>query len=310
MNKEIKLQDFFLKFRDALLEKTKEQVAPLYNGSVDNNKLYSEYLTELSRKPFVAQENAVQALMKLLVEKDSRAGILCGDMGTGKTIMAIALAHIFSKLNKNKFLVLAPPHLVFKWKREIENTMPNARVVVLNGSDSVATLNKVRLAQIKPTVPTFYIIGRVRLRLGGDWDTACNKRSIQSVNRSIKIGDKRKDIIAEMQLGSQSIISCPRCGEPQLNKKRDSFLSYMPTNEKISCQKCNEPMWMSISKTSNVPKIQRIIKALCTLPTIGKAKANMIINMVGESLITNSLEGNVSQLVNLLDEKAILRTVF
>ena len=302
MNKEISLQEFFNDFKDALISKTKEQVAPLYKGTQDNNPTYTEWMKELKRAPFDAQENAVQALLKLLLEKDNRAGVLCGDMGTGKTIMAIALSYVFSKLNKNRFLVLAPPHLVYKWKREIELTIPESRVIVLNGSDSVAKLNQIRGNDSKPTVPTFFIIGRVRLRLGGDWDTASQSRSVKALRKAIKIGDKRKDMINELPLDSRNIISCPKCGEPQLNKKGDSFLSFMPTKHKISCHYCNEPMWKSISKTSNTPKITRIYKALCSLPTIGKSKANMIINMCGEDLISNSLEGNLYQLVNLLDE--------
>jgi len=303
MNKEISLQQFFADFKDCLIAKTKEQVAPLYSGSKDNDPRYTSWMQELKRVPFDAQENAVQALLKLLLEKDNRAGILCGDMGTGKTIMAISLAHVFSKLNKNRFLVLAPPHLVYKWKREIEMTMPESRVIILNGSDAVAKLNKVRIGNSKPTVPTFFIIGRVRLRLGGEWDTAYQNRSVKVLNKAIKIGDKRKDIISELPLDSRNVISCPKCGEPQLDKKQENFLIFMPTKHKISCYQCNEPMWKSISKTSNTPKVERIYKALCSLPTIGKSKANMIMNMFGEELISNSLEGNLYQLINLLDEK-------
>lgn len=303
MNKKISLQQFFNDFKEPLIAKTKEQVAPLYTGSQDNNPRYTAWLEELKRKPFDTQENAVQALSKLLLDQDSRAGVLCGDMGTGKTIMAIALSHIFSKLNKNRFLVLAPPHLVYKWKREIELTLPTSRVIVLNGADAVAKLNKVRMNDTKPTVPTFFIIGRVRLRLGGDWDTAYQSRSVKVLNKAIKIGDKRKEIISELPLDSRNVISCPKCGEPQLDKKQSKLLTFMPTKHKISCYKCHEPMWKSISKTSDTPKIQRIYKALCSLPTIGKAKANMIINMFGEDLISNSLEGNLYQLINLLDDK-------
>lgn len=302
MNKQITLQEFFKDFKNALMEKTKEQIAPLYSGSKDNDARYSAWMEELKRKPFDAQENAIQALLKLLIQKDKRAGILCGDMGTGKTLMAIALSYVFSKLNRNRFLVLAPPHLVYKWKREIEITLPESRVIVLNGSDSIAKLNKYRNVKSKPTVPTFFIVGRVRLRLGGDWDVAYQRRSVKNLRKAIKVGDKRKDIISELPLNHGGIVTCPRCGEPQLDKRGEYFLSFLPTNYKMKCGSCHEPMWTAISKTSNTPKIARIHKALCTLPTIGKAKANMIINTFGEELVTNSLESNLFQLVNLLDE--------
>jgi N12 class adenine-specific DNA methylase len=34
----------------------------------------------------------------------------------------------------NKNLIVSPPHLVYKWRREILNTIPDAKVVTLNGS--------------------------------------------------------------------------------------------------------------------------------------------------------------------------------
>jgi SNF2 family DNA or RNA helicase len=40
-------------------------------------------------------------------------------MGTGKTMMAISLAAVAAGENMNKNLIVSPPHLVYKWRREI-----------------------------------------------------------------------------------------------------------------------------------------------------------------------------------------------
>ena len=298
--KTIALADFFNDFKDSLTQKASKQLSPAYTG--DNVVKYSEWLKELKRKPFKAQENAVQALMKLLMEKGEKAGILCGDMGTGKTIMAIALAHTFSKLGKKNMLVLSPPHLVYKWKREIEQTMPEANVIVLNGADSISKLNNIRYNNNKPSVPTFYIIGRVRLRLGGEWQPACFYKKAALLAKSLKFGDKRKDLL-NLLPSDASVVCCPKCGEPQQNSKKDKFIMYAPNNKRLECGSCKEQLWVSISKKQSLTKQQRIFKALCSLPTIGKIKAENILKQFGEELLSKSLEENIFQLINLMDER-------
>jgi SNF2 family DNA or RNA helicase len=47
-------------------------------------------------------------------------------MGTGKTMMAISLAAVAAGENMNKNLIVSPPHLVYKWRREILNTIPDS----------------------------------------------------------------------------------------------------------------------------------------------------------------------------------------
>jgi hypothetical protein len=40
--------------------------------------------------------------------------------------------------------VLSPPHLVYKWRREIQETVAGAKVWVLNGPDTLVKLIKLR----------------------------------------------------------------------------------------------------------------------------------------------------------------------
>jgi SNF2 family DNA or RNA helicase len=50
-------------------------------------------------------------------------------MGTGKTMMAICAAAVMQQSHP-RTLVISPPHLVYKWRREILETVPHARVWV------------------------------------------------------------------------------------------------------------------------------------------------------------------------------------
>ena len=49
-------------------------------------------------------------------------------MGTGKTFIGAAAAHM---AGFRRVLVLCPPHLVPKWKREVEVTVPGARASIV-----------------------------------------------------------------------------------------------------------------------------------------------------------------------------------
>ncbi|MEJ2717412.1 MAG: SNF2-related protein [Deltaproteobacteria bacterium] len=100
--------------------------------------------------------------------------ILVGEMGTGKTEMAIAVSHLIPKRNY-RVLVMCPPHLVQKWIREIDVTLPKCKIVNLNGKE-LAELEDLRHAR-KPLSPEFYVLGRERAKNHHRWKTAVIKQT-------------------------------------------------------------------------------------------------------------------------------------
>ncbi|MFU7548355.1 DEAD/DEAH box helicase, partial [Pseudomonas paraeruginosa] len=67
-------------------------------------------------------------------------------------------------------LVLSPPHLVYKWRREIQETVAGAKVWVLNGPDTLVKLLKLReQLGVSPQGQEFFVLGRVRMRMGFHW---------------------------------------------------------------------------------------------------------------------------------------------
>jgi hypothetical protein len=90
-------------------------------------------LAGLSRRPFVEQANVVHAVAQLLLDAGKPAAVINGEMGTGKTMMGIAAATILHHAGLPRCLVIAPPHLVYKWRREIIQTVPKARVGAQRG---------------------------------------------------------------------------------------------------------------------------------------------------------------------------------
>ncbi|MBG4277264.1 DEAD/DEAH box helicase, partial [Pseudomonas aeruginosa] len=84
----INLTDFIDEFGDELLESLNRSNPPVYTGSVNAHRQL--VMDRLKRKPFAAQAEVVQAITALLLDRNEQAGIINAEMGTGKTMMAIA----------------------------------------------------------------------------------------------------------------------------------------------------------------------------------------------------------------------------
>ncbi|MDR2788831.1 MAG: DEAD/DEAH box helicase family protein, partial [Candidatus Accumulibacter sp.] len=187
----IALSDFVTEFGDELLDALNTANPPVYTGQARAHR--QAVLDGLKRKLFPAQAQVVHAVAELLLNQGERAAIINAEMGTGKTCMSIAAAAVLHAEGFSRAMVLSPPHLVYKWRREILETVPNAKVWVLNGPDTLAKLLKLR-AQIGMAAdgPEFFILGRVRMRMGFHW----------------------RPSFARLRKGKkESIGVCPRCGE-------------------------------------------------------------------------------------------------
>jgi len=90
----------------------------------------SPILGKLLRKPFAAQEVAIAGAVARLREANSVACI--AEMGTGKTLMAMSIAHVFAAGRPYACLFVVPPQLLQKTAREILQTIPGARVYVID----------------------------------------------------------------------------------------------------------------------------------------------------------------------------------
>src|ERR1017187_2256469 len=95
----------------------------------------SPILGTLLRKPFAAQEVAITGAAKRLQQANSVA--IIAEMGTGKTLMAIALAHVVASGRPYACLFVVPPQLLQKTSREIIQTIPGARTYVIDSLRSL-----------------------------------------------------------------------------------------------------------------------------------------------------------------------------
>ncbi len=285
------LHDFIAEFGEGLLTNIEAAHPPRYQTP---NERRTQVMHSLKRVPFEAQAEAVQAISTLLIDEQAPAGILNGEMGTGKTIMGIAATAVaYDEGKAKRFLVLSPPHLVYKWRREILDTVPNAKVWVLNGPDTLLSLLKLRQAQPHDG-PEYVILGRVRMRMGYHWKPVYQTRKVKQT-----LGHDG----LHAQTAWMTFACCPDCYSFVKDEEGELIApSHFPTDQQLSCEACGSALWTLRRQRQESNLSQTVSRALQTLPTIGKVTAGKLLDGFGDRYLAKALTDNIYELVNLLDE--------
>lgn len=301
----IPLNDFLTEFGACLMASVSEQLPPVYDPSHPNPH-WDDIMDGLKRRPFDAQRDRVQAVCKLLVEQDDPAAVLNGEMGCGKTMMGIAAAAVLHGEGYRRTLVISPPHLVYKWRREILETIADAKVWVLNGPDTVRQLLKIRAdSNVSPAAPEFYVIGRVRMRMGFDWRPAV---MVRRVHERVIVPETDTQT-RRTYTTSFEFAACPECGTFVVDDEGERISAVMfkrGDNSRHVCRECGSTLWTL--KRNNPPKDFRGIvrDALCQIPTIGPKTADKLLNNFGTETLSTMLSDNVFEFINLMDENGDL----
>ncbi|RMN35069.1 DEAD/DEAH box helicase [Pseudomonas coronafaciens pv. zizaniae] len=282
----IGLTEFIEEFGEELLESLNRSNPPVYAGI--DNPARQWVLEGLKRQPFPAQAQVVQAIAALLLDQNEQAGIINAEMGTGKTMMAIALAAVMHGAGYRRTMVISPPHLVYKWRREILETIPDARVWVLNGPDTLVKLLKLRDQQgdTYDGRQEFFILGRVRMRMGFHWRLAFWQRRAS---------------------GGRSLAACPDCGRLLQDQEGNLITAeeFQREERRRRCEHCDAALWtlMRPGKSDGGSRRNTILKSMCRIPTIGPVRAERLLSDFGEDFLASMLLDNVSEFINLMDAK-------
>lgn len=279
----VSLQDFVTEFGDELLDALNHANPPVYAGQPRAHRQL--VLAGLKRRLFPAQADVVHAVTELLIERNERAAVVNGEMGCGKTTVGIATAAALNAEGYRRTLVLSPPHLVYKWRREILETVAGAKVWVLNGPDTLVKLMKLREALHVPAQgQEFFVLGRVRMRMGFHWKPAF-------VRRRTKHG---------------GIGACPHCGEPitDLDGEPINPIELDAEDIRRTCTHCASPLWtlMRPHTLSANDQSTAVLKALKRIPTIGEVTAQKLMKQFGDAFLASMLGDNLFEFINLMDE--------
>ncbi len=300
----VPIGDFVRDYRASLVEAVRQQNPPVYDGSQDPR--LNALLDKLTRAPFLAQRDVIHAVCRLLVDAGDPSAVINAEMGTGKTMMSIAVAWLLHHSGYPRSLVVCPPHLVYKWRREIKQTVPNAKVWILNGPDTLKKLLELRLIREKPATPEFFVMGRVRMRMGFNWAPAFVERRVIDFS-----GDREK----RLDSASTPVAACPDCFEPIAVPDVDGVdrsLSPSEAREKLNmrqtkCGACGAALW-SLVRPGSAPKSRREVlhASMTQIPTIGDKTAAKLLETFGEDMLGDMLEDNVYEFINLMDDEGDL----
>jgi len=132
-------------------------------------------------------------------------------MGLGKTYISIAAS---AALGFDKTLVVCPPHLVGKWRREVRQTLPSAHAVVAEKiGDLERVLNEKRRS-------LFVILSREKAKLGYFW----------------------KGHAKRLRDGT---LICPKCRIPLVDRDGLPLAEEFLNRKKQKCRDCREPFWQA-----------------------------------------------------------------
>ena len=195
--------------------------------------------------------------------KENKSAILVGTMGTGKTVMATAVAAVLhNHVRKTSHtIVLCPPHLVNKWIREIKVTWPKAKAMALKSISDVDRF-------FADEGPIFGVMKETTARSGSGWAhtywrmgaTASKPRSAKDKLTYYKRSQLAEQIethpIAEddprylRKLHARhrrGILRCPTCGHAVVVKgKEGADVPAAPHNfrrAKMVCGQCHSPLY-------------------------------------------------------------------
>lgn len=166
----VTLHDFLETHADQLAAALDAKLAPLYSPNDARLERYGARLTTLKRELYPVQAEIVKGLALALYEEARNRVFVCGEMGTGKTTMA--LATVAMALRSARTLVVCPTHLVEKWIREAKTVLPGVRTVDLAVKHVISVLDELRHIRTPPAVPEVYVISKERLKLSYGWKPA------------------------------------------------------------------------------------------------------------------------------------------
>ncbi|QSO48785.1 DEAD/DEAH box helicase family protein [Alicyclobacillus mengziensis] len=162
-NGEYQVIDYLQTFAPHLATTIEDLAAPAH----DLDRPIDEAIAQMQRVPFPAQAHTVQAILNGF---DTNKGIIASaDMGTGKSIISLAVANALANQSKHGFavLLLVPGITIPKWVRdEIGRTLPQAKVTVIESWKDVVRYRDKRVRRGDKAAIEFILLSRDTAKLG------------------------------------------------------------------------------------------------------------------------------------------------
>lgn len=212
---------------------------------------------------YTAQKHVVAAVTRGLRSRDSL--LLCGQMGTGKTAMggaaAIAVAgNIIRELHSGMrpeqvVLIVAPPHLIEKWKRELYSLHPQIHVERLDRHEDIQRF-MAAAATLGPDVAKIGLIKRDMTKLGAGHEPAVvwRREAVALWRYGAPVPEGYEP---GQRVRRERVPKCPHCGHTVLQEKKGTSA---PASQawleggKRTCAVCQSPLWREHRDRGSQPK--------------------------------------------------------
>jgi hypothetical protein len=205
----------------------------------------------------------IAAVTRGLQDRDSI--LLIGQMGVGKTALggasAIAIAsHIATAFQgemrpEQVTLIVAPPHLIEKWKRELASIAPKAVIERLDRHEDVKAFMQ-RAEALPAHVPKIGLIKRDLTKLGCAWEPSVMWRmeAVALWRYGVPIPD---GYLPTQRIRRERVPKCPHCGNTVMQEKKGVSAPASPSwleGGKRSCAACHAPLWRESRDRGSQPK--------------------------------------------------------
>ena len=201
---------------------------------------------------YTAQKHVVSAVVRGFQSRNSI--LLIGSMGTGKTLMggsaAISIASRTMTALANDIradqivLIVAPPHLIDKWKRELASIAPKALVERLDRHEDVRRFMS-KAETVGASIPKIGLIKRDLTKLGCAWESSVIWRteSVALWRPNVPVPD---GYMPHYRIRRERVPKCPYCGcsilQEQKGVKSPASLTWLEGGKR-TCSVCLSPLW-------------------------------------------------------------------
>ncbi len=265
------LEQFLQKWITYLTGIIARDYPPVYRFDLNG---YGEILNRLSKRRPIPGMNgktgllpaqkhaAAAALTRLETERDA---IIVGEMGTGKTSLAAAIA---AGRCARRTVVLCPPHLVDKWLRECQIVWPGVRAMHLQ---TISDVNQF-FADQPDNAPLVGVLKQTTARSASGWEHAYVYGgpashsygssgytdifrpwgNILSARHLLDLpAEKRPLTERQIQARQQRGIHCPICGAVQFISGRPLDVGELKSATRVcSNDRCRSPLYQFTRRRS------------------------------------------------------------
>ena len=250
----LSLREFIETYHTAIAARITESYTPTYRPAEDYRPL-----PKTLRQPMGIQEMTIRGLSQYLKQGSSAA--LVGEMGTGKTFVAIAAA---AMAGVKRAVVLCPPHLAAKWQREVRITLPQADAQAVIAR-SITDLEAIRAKYRDYQGCLFVIIKREGAALSHGWEPQAAWKLPLSRGKLIKPDETpdngnggpppRQPDAAELRRNIERLPICPQCYAQPASEDGTpiSAAEFLASRKKLHCRnligpgpdrrQCGAPLW-------------------------------------------------------------------